>query len=240
MEGIDDFSDRRLKGWCIHCGASASGAEFTLDHVPSRSLLDRPLPDYAPTVPICGDCNNRLSRDEEYLRVFLTCVLEGTCEPDELRDEKVARALRRNPRLAAEMRAARAEPGLFDDGRTATWRPDLSRLIPPLVKNARGHFMYELGEAPDGEPVSAVAAPLTALTAEQRAGFEAVSLGAAWPEVGSRMMTRVAWLTTGGEGPDMEDGWIVVQPDVYRYAIHEYRAVRMVLREYLAFEAVWE
>jgi hypothetical protein len=44
MEELDDFSDDRLKGWCIHCGTWKGDADFTSDHVPSKSLPLRPLP----------------------------------------------------------------------------------------------------------------------------------------------------------------------------------------------------
>jgi hypothetical protein len=40
-----------------------------------------------------------------------------------------------------------------------------------------------------------------------------MDFGSGWPEVGSRMMSRM--LT----GQDMADGWIVVQEGVYRYAV---------------------
>lgn len=242
MGPLEDFSDERWKAWCIHCGATTWDAPFNEDHVPSRALLDRPLPDYPPTVAICAACNNRLSVDEEYLRVFLCCVMSGTCDPDELErrgHDKVARALRRNGRLAAEMRAARTEPAHFDEPAIVTWNPDLSRLIPPLLKNARGHFMYEMGEPPDGDPVHVGAVPLACLTPEQRVSFEAVSLGSAWPEVGSRLMQRVAIPLDRRSGARPWSGWIEVQSNVYRYAIHELSAVRLVIREYLAFEAVW-
>lgn len=71
------------------------------------------------------------------------------------------------------------------------------------------------------------------LNDDTRAAFEAVHIGDAWPEVGSRMFTRLVG------GADLSGGWIVVQPGVYRYAIHQYSTVRIVIREYLAFEAVW-
>jgi hypothetical protein len=41
MEYIEDFSDERLKAWCIQCGAPATEVELTRDHVPSKSLLSR-------------------------------------------------------------------------------------------------------------------------------------------------------------------------------------------------------
>lgn len=233
MEFIETYSDERHYASCIHCGAAKTAA-FTRDHVPSKALLDRPFPDNIPTFDICAKCNNDLSRDEEYLKLIISCVFEGTCEPDELNDETVARALRRNGPMLAALRNARREHYSEGAGRQIVWLPDLSRLLPPLIKNARGHFIYELGEPANGEPVSAVACPLQNLDQATRDTFESISIGAGWPEVGSRMMTRLV------SGADLSNGWIIVQPGVYRYALHEYRIVRIVIREYLAFEAIWD
>jgi hypothetical protein len=233
VEYIEPFSDERHLASCIHCGTQKT-ASFTRDHVPSKSLLARPLPDNVPTFDICGDCNNRLSRDEEYLKLVLACIFEGTCEPDEIKDDAVARALKRNGPMLGDLRRARCEPDTIGGERRVIWQPDLTRMLPPLIKNARGHFIYELGERADGDPASIGVCPLQSLDEATRAAFEAVSTGQVWPEVGSRMMTRMA------TGTGLSNGWIVVQPSVYRYAIHEFRAVRIVIREYLAFEAVWD
>lgn len=77
--------------------------------------------------------------------------------------------------------------------------------------------------------------PLEALTAEQRAEFETIDLGAQWPEVGSRMLSRV--LT----GRDLWNGWVIVQDGIYRYAVVQVDVmlVRTVLFEYLATEVYW-
>ena len=55
---------------------------------------------------------------------------------------------------------------------------------------------------------------------------------ALWPEVGSRMMSRV--LT----GQDLRDGWVIVQEGIYRYRVDQFGGmlVRSVLFEYLATE----
>ena len=60
-------------------------------------------------------------------------------------------------------------------------------------------------------------------------------MGTGWPEVGSRMMTRL--LT----GKDLAGGWVVVQNGVYRYAVMDAgpMLVRMILGEYLAAEVRW-
>ena len=234
VKNLDQFSDLRHRGWCIHCGTAKGSCSFTRDHVPSKSLLDRPFPEELPVLDICGPCNNKFSADEEYLKILLACVFEGTCEPAELQDEKVGRALARNATLLADIRQARSEIEALDGKREIIWKPDYERLAPPLLKNAKGHYFYEMGEPIEGDPMQMGIAPLQTLDSKIRSNFEAASIGPGWPEVGSRMMNRLL------SGVDMEGGWVVVQPDVYRFAIHEHRAVRIVIREYLAFEAVWE
>lgn len=233
MDYIEPFADFRHDLWCIHCGTSKETNSFTRDHLPTKSLLDRPLPTDLPTFAICADCNNSLSRDEEYLKVFLACILDGTCEPSEMSDPKIGRSLARNGRLLAELRSARTMSVDEDGNEQLSWRPDLSRIMPPLIKNARGHFTYELAERADGDPLHAWAYPLYLFDDNARRAFESPSFGDVWPEIGSRMMDRLA------TGKGTRGGWIIVQPGVYRYAIHEQSTVRIVIRELLAFEAKW-
>ena len=59
---------------------------------------------------------------------------------------------------------------------------------------------------------------------------------AAWPEVGSRMMTRI--LT----GADTRNGWVVVQDGVHRYTVMQcgQLTVKSVLFEYLPTEVRWD
>jgi len=104
-----------------------------------------------------------------------------------------------------------------------------------ILKNARGHAFFEYGEPMLSSPQHAWCMPLESLTSEQRADFENVSSGNAWPEVWSRMMTRV--LT----GQDLSGAWVVVQDGVYRYAVVQIGVllVRTVVFEYLATEVSW-
>ena len=49
------------------------------------------------------------------------------------------------------------------------------------------------------------------------------------------MMTRMV------EGVDLDEGWVIVQGDVYRYAVVQKNGllVRSVIRNYLAAEVFW-
>ncbi len=57
-----DFSDERFKGACPQCGAALFATHVTLDHVPSRAVLDEPLPPNVHVVETCRECNQRVRR----------------------------------------------------------------------------------------------------------------------------------------------------------------------------------
>lgn len=204
------------------------------DHVPSKILLNRPLPPHTPQVEVCSPCNNNFSRDEEYFAVFLSCVLSGTTEPSGQRDPKFQRALTRNPNLLSRIESSR-KTFMTAEGKARTiWEPENDRINKIILKNARGHAYYEFGEPMLSEPDYVWSAPLESMNENQRVQFEYVAQSA-WPEVGSRMMSR--YLT----GDDIVDGWVIVQNDVYRYTVFQEGTilVRSVIRNYLATEVFW-
>lgn len=238
MDDIEEFSDDRQKAWCVHCGAWMANSETNWDHVPSKSLLDRPLPAHVPQVEICRNCNSGFSLDEEYFVAFLSCVLAGSTTPEAQANSKVRRALERNPALLARIETSK-QLALTPDGKeTLIWQPETDRIQTVILKNARGHAFFEFGEPMLDEPDHVWAVPLVSMTREQRLDFENVGASGAmagWAEVGSRMMSRQI------TGQDMEGGWVVAQPGVYRYAVFQEGTitVRSVLREYLATEVFW-
>lgn len=238
MEEIEEFSDDRQKAWCVHCGARLSDAETNWDHVPSKSLLDRPLPAHVPQVEICRDCNTGFSLDEEYFVAFLSCVLVGSTNPEAQKNSKVQRALERNPALLARIEASKRLCLTPDGKETSVWQPEMERVHRVVLKNARGHAFFEFGEPMLEEPDQVWTMPLESMNSQQRADFENVGAAggiAGWAEVGSRMMTRRV------SGQDMDGGWVIAQSDVYRYAVFQDGTitVRSVLREYLATEVFW-
>ena len=236
MRYLDDYSDDRLKGACVHCGGAVEGTQANNDHVPSKCLLRRPYPPNLPVVTTCVGCNNSFSKDEEYVSVFLQCVLTGSTDPNDHRDSKVHKALRRSNKLKERIERSRSDIESDDETRTI-WKPEYERVSNVVLKNAQGHAFYELGERQETQAVHLWATPLCALTSTQRQRFEGTERSglAGWPEVGSRAMQRVIL------GCDFREGWVIVQHDIYRYQVKHGDGVlvRSVLAEYLATEVYW-
>jgi hypothetical protein len=212
---------------CAYCG----GSPDTVDHVPSRILLDDPLPANLPVVPACTTCNRGFSRDEEYLACFLECVLAGTIEADRLRRPKVQAALRHSPKLASQIGAS----GHATADGAVVWTPDIARVQNVVVKLARGHALYELCSPAPEAPEFVSCNPLIAMSAEDRAEFESGSGLRGWPEIGSRAFLRAAGVTPYA---NRACEWVEVQRCRYRYSVED-GSVRMVLAEYLACAVGW-
>ena len=236
VDQIEEFVDERHKGWCVHCATWIDQVESNRDHVPSKSLLRKPYPENLPTVDVCKSCNERFSVDEEYFAAVIGCVLSGSTDPDRQHDSRVHRLLIRSPKLRQRIENARTESRtLFDDEPRILWVPERERVERVILKNARGHAYYEYGEPMLEPPARIWFTPLELLKPEERSQFEDVQRNI-WPEVGSRMLTRVV------TGQDLWDGWVIAQDDVYRYAVvPEGRLmVRSVIHEYLATEVLWD
>lgn len=235
MKAINDFTDERYKGFCLHCGASLAETASTRDHVPSKVLLDRPLPTNVHVVGICGECNNGFSADEEYFVAFLGATISGGVEPVPAMFESARRALLGNSKLVAKISLS-AETFKDEDGvQRLFWRPDLERIKNVVVKNARGHAYHELGQPRYDEPEHVFLQPMVSAPEERLAEFLLVDHGNAWPEVGSRLLQRLY------SGEDMAAGWIIVQPGAYVFTVFENDGivVRSIIREYLLTEVRW-
>lgn len=243
MDYIEDCSDKRLKGICAQCGVWMQDENKSVDHVPSKCLLrkssgpsNNEYPTNLPVIPNCKDCNIRVSKDEEYLWLFLKCVLVGSTDPEKHSEPDVKRALTRHVGLRRKIESSKR---ILSDGgdETVVWKPDTHRVNRVVLKNARGHFYYECGEPILSEPDHVSVFPLIALSDNLRREFENVQSGSdSWPEVGSRQMTRI--LTR----KDLCNGWVVVQDQVYRYRVEQVNgiSVKSVLYEYLGVETFWD
>ena len=188
---------------------------------------------------ICRDCNNGFSRDEQYAVTFLSCVLAGSTDPEKQTNASAVRALTESAALRAMIDRTKKEFQTIGGETRIVWQPDMERINRVVLKNARGHAYFEYGEPKMEAPLWVWARPLESMSGSERAEFEGLAVAgglAAWPEVGSRMMTRIA------TGLDMDGDWIVVQDGTYRYSVDDADGlrVRSVVWEYLATEVHWE
>jgi hypothetical protein len=227
------FADHRSTGTCAYCG----GKPHTRDHVPSRVLLDDPLPPNVPVVNACEQCNQGFSRDEEYLACFLECVLCGTTDPRLLRRAKIQRIMTVKPEIAAMIAECRRPT----DDSGITWIPDEKRVRNVVLKLARGHAAFELGLPQVEPPIRTSTVPLCTMSGVAREEFERAGSGEirGWPELCSRTFLRAA-----GASPyeDQSGPWVSVQEGRYRYSVEQHRGVRVriVVDEYLASDVEWE
>lgn len=254
MREIEDFTDDRLKAWCIHCGTVIADIESNRDHVPTKSLLTKALRergahydrgagdelDYLPQVIVCRRCNSSFSPDENYLLCVLHAVVAGSLYPDPVEHPEAATVLRSNRHVVRSLkRAPDGQLLLFEDLKPFTLYPDTDKVQRVIVKNARGHAYHEIAEPLLQAPDHVAFLPLEQLSPEQRDAFETVGTGAelsVWPEVGSRMTVQLF------DEEAMVGGWITVEPGRYRYSIDwtEAVTVKTVIWEYLATETRWE
>lgn len=239
MDNIDEFFDERNKAWCVHCGGALANLKTNRDHVPTKSFLRKPWPSELPVITICVDCNTSFSRDEQYAVSFLSSIISGTTDPKKQINASAARAMINSPALRSLIERSKREHQTEDGQTNLIWTPDMARINRVIVKNARGHAFFEFGEPMMNDPNAVWAHPLALLTPDQRDEFEggaSSSAFAGWPELGSRMMTRLM------TGQDLNGDWIIVQDDVYRYSVSQEGGarIRSVLFEYLATEVLWE
>ena len=229
---IKNYGDVRQGAMCIHCG-STKGSR---DHVPSKVFLEKPFPDNLTTIDICAACNQSFAADEEYTACFIECALTGSTDSSVIQRSRISRALENNPDLRAGIEASRSVSFEQDGSPVKIWKPDLKRVENAIVKNARGHALHELNEAPYGNPSSVKFWPIHKFSLEERMAFLNGPETCIWPEVGSRSMQRL--LT--GEG--LEAGWLIVQEGMYRFAVAVggWIQVRIIIRDYLACEVLWE
>lgn len=234
MQQLEEYIDERLQGGCIPCTENHDTPRESRDHVPTKALLNSPYPENLSTVTTCERCNAGYSLDEEYLSAFLSAVISGSTTPDPERFPVAARILQRSPRLRDRIDRSRRVQGHLWEEPEVTWIPEMPRVEQVIVKNARGHVLYELGEQIAESPSCVWVAPLYQMPEAQRVEFALPSNRlAGWPEFGSRAMQR---LFNGECGPG---GWLTVQHGVYRFAVDDGPRVRIVVREYLAAEVSW-
>jgi hypothetical protein len=206
--------------------------------MPSKVFLDEPYPANLPEVDVCAPCNQSFSLDEEYLACLLECAACGSTDPEKLVRPKVQRILAKAAPLRSRLELAKREADTHGGEKLVVWTPEDARVRNVILKLARGHALFELNEPMLDEPDHLSFVPIHLMSNDDRRRFENSPMEepfAVWPEVGSRAMQRLI------TGEDLAAGWVVVQENRYRYqaVAGGFVSVKIVLRDYLAAEAIW-
>lgn len=154
-------------------------------------------------------------------------------DPERVVRPKIVRILQQKPALAERLKQARSEG---ENGETI-FAIEQQRVRNVVVKLARGHAAFELGEPQHDDPTHVMFIPIHLLTDDARSHFESSPAPPIWPEVGSRAMQRMPVT-----GDNAYSGWIEVQEGQYRYLAVAGGPVmvRFVVGEHLACEVIWD
>lgn len=118
---------------CLYCKETAT----TKDHVPPKSLLEKPFPNNLLTIPACKRCNQSFSLDEEY---FLNVLCEISSNTDLLAKKSpngnVYKARLRSPKLNNRIESSLC---IRDDGRVM-FQTEFIRIKRVIEKIALGLY----------------------------------------------------------------------------------------------------
>jgi hypothetical protein len=136
-------------GKCAICGAKEATSR---DHVPPRSIFQKPWPSDLVTVPACDDCNGGSSLNDEEFKVGLS-ILAGIETPETMRlwDEGAMRTLAHNRRMHRDIMSrfvqveVRSPAGIYLHTREAILVPKKG-IHAVLERTIRGLYFHHFGE----------------------------------------------------------------------------------------------
>lgn len=244
---LEPFVEYSRKGvhYCIYCGGLAD----TREHVPSRTFLNKPLPDDLPVLPACQRCNNGFSSDELYTKTYIMCLKEvlDNNNPDCLQIESADRK---------EIKEAKSAVKKVVDTKTLTYDKRVGRV---LQKLAIGHAVFELSEGYysvkwNGIPLYSkyIVRSTVSETEWNDLEYAETMNDKMFPEIGSRVFRNLLVMQSPlvdsetGERLDLNPlmmDWSEIQDGVYRYISYidgDKLVVKMIIMDYLYGEVVFQ
>ncbi len=228
MDFFRSYNKWQSEGLCFYCGGIAS----TMDHIPSKILLDKPFPDNLHAVPCCLACNNSFSLDEEYVGCLFECIICNTCNVEELNRPNIQKILKRKPALLSRIKSE-----LNFENNAIGINPDINRVKAVLTKCAKGHIHYEYTEfLCDDEPSVFKLRLLSNMTEEERSIFFETNKIEIFPEIGSRASQNYFVISNGL----ISSCWFDVQKENYSFMIsNNPYSVKMLIQNQIAIEFIW-
>lgn len=215
-----EYGEGHPDEFCCYCGNRAD----TVDHVPSKVLLDLPYPDNLPVVPCCKTCNKGFSLDEEYVAVLLECVRWQTFVPELFHREKIKKIVEHSPSI---LEMAKTSILLLRDGRFLidTNNERFNRVLTKLIA---GHLRFEGLE----QWCSIVGLEINFYHDIRKnqdfyRWFHTPIISNLLPEVGSRALCSLI------ECGEASSPWFLVQPYEYEYCVApDNSEVRIIIQDF--------
>ena len=129
----------QLKDICPYCGCVLDSTNKTVDHIPSKALIDKPYPANMAAIPCCTSCNRRFSLDEEYSSVLLECVKQQSFDSNVFSRESIKRTVLHTPSLLETVRRRVR----FESEDRFSIAPDDDRFKAVLLKLVKAHLRFE-------------------------------------------------------------------------------------------------
>ena len=129
----------QLKTICPYCGCILDSSNKTVDHIPSKALLNKPFPPNLVAIPCCKSCNGSFSSDEEYASVLLECVRHQSFNPNDFSRESIKRTILHTPSLLETVRRR----VWFESKDRFSIAPDDERFKAVLLKLVKAHLRFE-------------------------------------------------------------------------------------------------
>lgn len=205
------------KNICPYCGCELDSSNTTVDHIPSKVLIDKPYPAELATIPCCRSCNKGFSSDEEYASVLVECVKNQTFNPNAFSRESIKKTVSHTPSLIETVR----QRVIFESKDRFSIDPDDNRFKAVLLKLVKAHLRFEeslfLINSTD---IKLLFSSIDKMSDLEVSRFAMPFSSRLLPEVGSRALENLMILQDDNNQPiGYYSPWICYQKDTYSYCV---------------------
>ncbi|HPJ03184.1 MAG TPA: hypothetical protein PKU80_10125 [Candidatus Limiplasma sp.] len=225
MKYYNEFSDERLKGNCVYCDALPN----TVDHIPAKVFLNKPYPENLYVVPACEECNNKYSKDEQ----FVAFLIDYLVMLDATNTEELLGKIESRYTNWAFMEARILDRLTKHTNGQVSIELENKRIENVIQKFALCHIQYETGTKAYSAPSYLTYSFIPQMSPQEYYEFNNPVSDTILPEIGCRLFQRIY--------DNGDNFWIIIQGGSYRYYVNAGSSVfvRIVIKEMLFCEVVW-
>jgi len=227
MKYYNEYQDERtINGSCIYCNAEPT----TVDHIPAKVFLKRPYPKNLYVVPACKECNNKFSKDEQFLAFFIDYLIMLEAP----NSEEIMERIQVRYKNYASMEARIQDRLSYDENGQISISLENDRIVNIIKKFALCHIQYETGTKFYNPPSQITYRFRPQMSPQMLYEFNNPVSDNIFPEIGCRLFQRICENKT--------NLWLIVQGGSYRYYVNAGSIVfvRFVIKEMLFCEVIWD